>query len=89
MKHNFKPQTRLVFQHLVNYGSITAVEAAAVYRVRSLSKRISEINHDNADVILGRELRKDATGQRYAHYTMSKSEQKYQKEIYAEELATH
>jgi hypothetical protein len=61
-----KPQTAIIFHHLKTRGSITGVEAAAVYRARSLSKRISEIKEAGHNVV--RVLHKDATGQRYAKY---------------------
>ena len=40
---NFAPQTATVLDHLKKAGSITGVEAAAMYRVRSLTKRIHEL----------------------------------------------
>jgi hypothetical protein len=61
-----KPQTAIIFHHLKTRGYITGVEAAAVYRARSLSKRISEIKEAGHNVV--RVLHKDATGQRYAKY---------------------
>lgn len=63
------PQTYTVLTHLLNHGSLTAVEAAAVYKVRSLSKRISEIKQ--AGYGIKRTLHKDATGQRYAKYDLA------------------
>lgn len=61
-----KPQTKLVLEHLQNHLTITPVEAAAVYKVRSLPKRISELKQAGYQV--RRVLCKDATGQRYARY---------------------
>lgn len=61
-----KPQTELILRHLKHHGSITGVEAAAVYKVRSLPKRISELKGVGIPVV--RVLHKDATGQRYAKY---------------------
>ena len=37
------PQTKTVLDHLNAAGSISGVEAAAMYRVRSLTKRIHEL----------------------------------------------
>lgn len=61
-----KTQTDLILKHLKNHGSITGVEAAAVYKVRSLTSRISEIRAAGHKVV--RVFHKDATGQRYAKY---------------------
>jgi ABC-type Fe3+-hydroxamate transport system substrate-binding protein len=61
-----KPQTELVLKHLKTYGHITGVEAAAVYKVRSLTARIGEIRNKGHKVV--RVYHKDATGQRYAKY---------------------
>ena len=66
-KH-LKPQTQLVLDHLMNYGHITPVEAGAVYKIRCLPKRISELKE--AGVLIQTQLRSDATGQRYAHYSL-------------------
>ena len=66
-KH-LKPQTQLVLDHLTNYGHITPIEAGAVYKIRCLPKRISELKE--AGVLIQTQLRSDATGQRYAHYSL-------------------
>lgn len=66
-KH-LKPQTQLVLDHLTTYGHITPVEAGAVYKIRCLPKRISELKE--AGVLIQTQLRSDATGQRYAHYSL-------------------
>lgn len=66
-KH-LKPQTQMILEHLKQYGHITPVEAGAVYKVRSLSKRISEIKEAGHKVKT--QLRADACGQRYAHYSL-------------------
>lgn len=66
-KH-LKPQTQLVLDHLKEYGHITPVEAGAVYKIRSLSKRISEIKESGIKVKT--QLKADACGQRYAHYSL-------------------
>lgn len=38
------PQTATILRHLKQVGDISGVEAAALYRSRSLTKRMSEIN---------------------------------------------
>lgn len=63
-----KPQTQLVLDHLNNYGHITPVEAGAVYKIRCLPKRISELKEYGYKIQT--RLRADATGQRYAHYSL-------------------
>ena len=66
-KH-LKPQTQLVLDHLKQYGHITPVEAGAVYKIRCLPKRISELKE--VGVKIKTQLRADACGQRYAHYSI-------------------
>jgi hypothetical protein len=61
-----KPQTNLILRHLQHYGHITGVEASAVYKVRSLPTRITELKKIGHHVV--RVYHKDATGQRYAKY---------------------
>jgi hypothetical protein len=39
-----QPQEMLVLRHLASTGSISSVEANAVHKVRSLSRRITSIN---------------------------------------------
>ena len=63
-----KPQTKLVLNHLNTFQHITPVEAAAVYKVRSLPKRISELKSMGYPIKTS--LHKDATGQRYAKYSI-------------------
>jgi hypothetical protein len=65
------PQTTKVRDLLVSKGSITPVEAAAVYRVRSLTRRISDLKA--AGYKISRVFNKDATGQRYARYYLQSS----------------
>ncbi|MGN6552103.1 MAG: helix-turn-helix domain-containing protein [Pararhizobium sp.] len=60
------PQTRAVLDMLKRKGSMTSIEAGGVLRVRSLSKRITELRRLGWPII--RELKKDPTGQRYARY---------------------
>lgn len=69
------PQTAQVLKHLVNIGDISGVEASAMYKVRSLTKRMSEINDTLLTVSAGFERvegqwNKDNTGQRYKRYVM-------------------
>ncbi|UFS66957.1 helix-turn-helix domain-containing protein [Paracoccus denitrificans] len=63
---NKKTMTALVLDHLKRGKSITAVEAAALWRCRSLTKRIHEIREMGHDV--RSEWAVDTTGQRYVRY---------------------
>ena len=63
------PQTHQVLCHLITAGSITNVEAHAVLKCRSVSKRISElVNTYGIDVAKLR--RRDSTGQRFVRYVL-------------------
>lgn len=67
LQRTFAPQTTTILRHLLRVGEISGVEAQALYRARSLTKRISEINEVFQ---VDSEFRKDATGQRYVRYSM-------------------
>jgi hypothetical protein len=56
----------LIFRHLFSKGSITAVEAQALYRCRSLSRRICDLKGEG--FLIDSEMKVDQTGQRYARY---------------------
>lgn len=60
------PQTKKVLSLLRAKQSLTSVEAAAVLKVRSLSKRICELKA--IGVGIHTEIRRDSEGQRYARY---------------------
>ncbi len=66
------PQTTTILRHLEKVGSISNVEAQALYKCRALPKRISEIDHaldqNNDPRYIGKEMKRDATGQRYVRY---------------------
>lgn len=63
---NNLPMTSLILKHLREKGSITSVEAQALYRCRSLSRRIVDLKQ--AGYSIRSVLKTDATGQRYARY---------------------
>lgn len=65
-----KPQTKLIHDHLVDVGNITGVEAQAIYKCRSLTKRISELKALGFDI--KSEWKIDHAGQRYVRYWMRK-----------------
>lgn len=60
------PQARAVLDHMKASGSITNVEANAVLRVRSVSRRITELLDHG--VRIRKETKRDSTGQRYTRY---------------------
>lgn len=63
------PQANTVLKHLQQHGSISQAEAATVYRIRALPRRISDLKEAGHKVT--RELKKDPTGQRYARYSLA------------------
>lgn len=66
------PQTAKILQHLEMVGSISNVEAQAVYRCRALPRRIKDLKV--AGFNIKREMKRDATGQRYVRYFYNKGE---------------
>lgn len=66
-----EPQAYLVLQHLRQVGHITNVEANAVLKVRSVSRRITDLIRAGCDII--KEARTDSTGQRYTRYVLRES----------------
>ena len=63
------PQTYRVLRHLIAAGSITNVEAHAVLKCRSVSKRISELVHTHG-IDVSKLHRRDSTGQRFVRYVL-------------------
>lgn len=61
-----RPQLTMLVAHLSTYGSISALEAANLYRIRSLSRRINDLEAHGYE--FRRERRKDPSGQRYVRY---------------------
>jgi hypothetical protein len=59
-------QTEMLLRHFSIAPSISGVEAGAIYRIRSLHRRILDLEAQGYK--FHRELRKDATGQRYMRY---------------------
>lgn len=71
------PQTATVLRHLKSVGDISGVEASAMYKVRSLTKRISEINDalysnttEGSEFPVEGQWSVDNTGQRYKRYVL-------------------
>lgn len=59
-------QTDILLNHFKYRASITNVEAGAVYRIRSLHRRILDL--EALGYAFRREWKKDPTGQRYLRY---------------------
>jgi hypothetical protein len=53
---------------LLAEGPVTAVEAAAVYKIRQLPARIFDLKAMGFDI--STRIRRDVTNQRYASYTL-------------------
>jgi hypothetical protein len=62
------PQAQRIRQHLLEVGSITNVEANAIYKCRSVSRRITEITREDPNIVVFKVHKTDATGQRYVRY---------------------
>jgi len=63
------PQDRAILNHLNAVGTITAIEAATLYKVRSITSNISRLRKAGLGVMTS--FKKDLTGQRYARYSVS------------------
>ena len=64
-KH-LSPQCAKLLRLMKEKGSVTALEAGGVVRVRSLSRRIVDLKE--AGYNISRDLKTDTSGQRYARY---------------------
>ncbi|WPH18212.1 helix-turn-helix domain-containing protein [Variovorax paradoxus] len=63
------PQAKIVANHLKATGSITAVEANAVHRIRSVSRRITELTDNGIEI--RKEQKRDVNNQRYVRYVLA------------------
>ena len=63
---DIKPQKELLLQHFATDPTISGVKASAMYRIRDLPKRMSELAQDGHVIIKTR--KKDPRGQRYTEY---------------------
>lgn len=64
----FAPQTLKIAGHLQKIGSITGVEASAIYKCRSLPRRIKDLR--DFGIAVRSETKYDLTGQRYVRYVL-------------------
>lgn len=60
------PQAVMVLKHMEEVGSISNVEAHSVLKVRSVSRRITELR--DAGFEINKEQKLDSQGQRYVKY---------------------
>ena len=64
-------QVSMLIEHFERKDSITGVEAAAVYKIRSLPRRIMDLKEKG--YIFTHEWKKDVTGQKYMRYILISS----------------
>jgi hypothetical protein len=69
-----KTQTQQILDHLIEKKSITLIEAAAMYKTRSLTRRIKDIREMGYNITSERCV--DRTGQRYVRYWLKSKRQR-------------
>lgn len=62
-------QEQKILQHLRTVGDISGLEAADMYRVRDLPKRISVLRQQG--VAINSVMKRDLVGGRYARYSLA------------------
>jgi hypothetical protein len=65
------PLAKKVLLHLETHGSISHAEAVTVYRMPKVARQIFQLREEG--IRISTELRQDATGLRYARYTLVSS----------------
>jgi hypothetical protein len=68
MVRSLSPQAAKVLQHLKDVGTISAMEASTIYKVRALPRRIADLK--SLGYAIKSELKTDHEGQRYARYSL-------------------
>jgi hypothetical protein len=61
-------QLDMLTHHFATTDSISGIEAAAIYKIRALPRRISDL--EERGWIFNRVWKKDSSGQRYKRYTV-------------------
>lgn len=72
MSDSLPPQLSLLARHFAHKPSISAVEAGALYRIRSLHRRILDLEERGWK--FRRERKVDPIGQRYMRYYLEKND---------------
>lgn len=67
-------QARDVLDHLYANAHLTSWHAEGVYRIRRLASRVSELK--NAGYAITKERCRDATGQAYTRYSLSRGQRR-------------
>jgi len=62
------PMDYAIYNHLMTVGTITAVEASTLYKVRCMTSNISRLRKYGLQIATS--FKKDLTGQRYARYSV-------------------
>ena len=62
-------QYQKILNHLIDEGSISGLEAAELYRVRALPRRIADLREAGFEI--ESEWRTDPVGQRYKKYWLA------------------
>jgi len=65
---NKKTQKEMLKTHFEHTGSISNIEAQAVYKIRALPRRISDLKEEG--YVFNHEWKTDLTGQRYMRYIL-------------------
>lgn len=62
------PQTDLLLRHMALHGHITQLEAISLYRIFNIKGRINDLRNQGWPIQT--DMRTDATGKRYARYSL-------------------
>lgn len=72
--NTLSPQARTVLSHLRTNQHLTAWQAEGVYRIRRLASRVDELRAAGFEVCT--EIARDASGQRYTRYSLSRAQKR-------------
>lgn len=65
---HYRPQTTAIASHLLEAGSVSRVEAEAMFKTRNLPGNIKDIRDSGVDI--RSDFKVDTTGQRYVRYVL-------------------